>query len=378
MNFTSSFLLSSYLTSDFHCGFITFDTPFNDWIKTYQQKLSNDTLLFNTSSLSNDAIELHDLFREFMPKFSTENDSFHRRTQFVKNLFVIFFYSSIFIVSLIGNSLVCCVIFSNRKMLKLINNLIANLAFSDLLMTIINPLNIIRILVNNWPFSLLMCKLLPFIQVTSIYVSTFTMTIIAVNRYQALKSSKNRINIQSNQWHSLLIIISIWFPSMLLSSLFVMYNQVIEVIDNFQLTNQCQVINLEPNCRKLILSILFLAQFVIPLGITTIFYLLIGFKIWKRVSTTQEQISWPTKSKEKSIIIMVLVVIFFAVSWLPVNLYHILTDCSEQNFNSTAFLICFWFAMSSVCYNPFIYFGLSIQYRNLAKKMLKIPCLEGD
>ena len=313
-----------------------------------------------------------------MSNFSTENDPFHRRTQLVKNLFIIFFYSLIFIVSLIGNSLVCCVIFSNRKMLKLINILVANLAFSDLLMTIINPFNIIKCFINNWPFGLLMCKLFPFIQVTSIYVSTFTMTIIALNRYQALKSSfKNRINIQSNKWHSLLIIISIWFLSMLLSSPFVIYNQVIEVIDNFQLTNQCQIINLEPNSRKLILSILFLAQFIIPLGITAIVYLLIGFQIWKRIST-QEQINWHTKSKKKSIIIMVLVVIVFAVSWLPINLFHTLTDCPQQNFNSITFLICLWFAMSSVCYNPFIYFGLNIQYRNLAKKMLKIRYLEGD
>ena len=47
----------------------------------------------------------------------------------------------------------------------------------------------------------------------------------------------------------------------------------------------------------------------------------------------------------------------FAICWLPLNLYHIRanfgTDPSRHNF--TVYLIVHWLAMSSVCYNPFIY-----------------------
>lgn len=89
----------------------------------------------------------------------------------IKNSITIFAYSLIFIVSLFGNVLVCYIIFSKRKMRTKTNLLIANLTFSDLLMTLINiPFNLLRLLLDNWIFGGFMCKFLPFVQVTSVYV----------------------------------------------------------------------------------------------------------------------------------------------------------------------------------------------------------------
>ncbi len=47
----------------------------------------------------------------------------------------------------------------------------------------------------------------------------------------------------------------------------------------------------------------------------------------------------------------------FAICWLPLNLYHIRADfgTDPSRHNSTVFLMVHWLAMSSVCYNPFIY-----------------------
>ena len=47
-----------------------------------------------------------------------------------------------------------------------------------------------RILLDDWPFGALMCNLMPFAQVTSVYVSAFTMVAIALDRYQVKQTNK--------------------------------------------------------------------------------------------------------------------------------------------------------------------------------------------
>jgi hypothetical protein len=47
----------------------------------------------------------------------------------------------------------------------------------------------------------------------------------------------------------------------------------------------------------------------------------------------------------------------FAICWLPLNLYHIRADFGTDPYrhNMNIYLMVHWLAMSSVCYNPFIY-----------------------
>lgn len=86
-----------------------------------------------------------------------------------RNLLIIAFYSSIVLVSLFGNLLVCYVILKRKRMRISTNLLMTNLAVSDLLMTVINiPFNIARILLNEWPFGSALCVFVPLVQVTSV------------------------------------------------------------------------------------------------------------------------------------------------------------------------------------------------------------------
>ena len=71
------------------------------------------------------------------------------------------------------------------------------------------------------------------------------------------------------------------------------------------------------------------------------------------------------------------VVIIFAVCWLPINSFHIINDFfyfeSEAPVGFNTFLVCHWLAFSSVCWNPFIYFGLNHYYRQGLRKILSFP-----
>ena len=77
------------------------------------------------------------------------------------------------------------------------------------------------------------------------------------------------------------------------------------------------------------------------------------------------------KAKKKTVKMLLFVVLLFAVCWLPLNAYHLVVDFSfavgPSRHSSEIFFACHWLAMSSVCYNPFIYCWLNDHYRVGAK-----------
>ncbi len=123
---------------------------------------SNFNLTFGNSSYEFD-------WETFFSKYNPQNYPTYWRQKMIKNLIVIIFYSIIFIISLFGNCLVCYVILSTRQMRTVTNFYIANLTISDIMMTLINiPFNVIRFVLDDWPFGELLCKCVPFIQTTSV------------------------------------------------------------------------------------------------------------------------------------------------------------------------------------------------------------------
>lgn len=89
---------------------------------------------------------------------------------------ICFAYALIIITSILGNFLVCYVIIKMRRMHTVTNLFILNLAVSDLLITCLNiPFSLVRLLMDDWPLGSVLCQLLPFVQVTAVYVSSWTM-----------------------------------------------------------------------------------------------------------------------------------------------------------------------------------------------------------
>lgn len=64
---------------------------------------------------------------------------------------------------------------------------------------------------------------------------------------------------------------------------------------------------------------------------------------------------------------LILVVVLFALCWLPLNVYHLLREfmiLTPVFKSSTIYFFCHWLAMSSVCCNPFIYCCLNKNFRS--------------
>ncbi|RMC20389.1 hypothetical protein DUI87_01238 [Hirundo rustica rustica] len=78
---------------------------------------------------------------------------------------------------------------------------------------------------------------------------------------------------------------------------------------------------------------------------------------YHRYITTQQFVN------HHSIMMLMLVVVVFAVCWLPLNCYMVLISSLGIKTKNLLYFSLHWFAMSSTCYNPFIYCWLNESFR---------------
>ena len=100
-------------------------------------------------------------------------------------------FSSIVVVSLIGNSLIAIIVFKTPTLRKPINFMIANMAMSDLLFPIfLFPLNLVEMQADTWhisdPLYQTLCKIGFFLSTISAAVSIQSLILITVDRFGAV------------------------------------------------------------------------------------------------------------------------------------------------------------------------------------------------
>ena len=109
-----------------------------------------------------------------------------------KNIGTTFAYSLIFLVALVGNTVIGKIVYKTKTaMRKPINFLIVNMAMSDLLIPIfLIPWDVAVLYVNSWPIGGLLgqaiCKLGNFLPFASILVSIQSLVLTAVDRFGAV------------------------------------------------------------------------------------------------------------------------------------------------------------------------------------------------
>ena len=97
-------------------------------------------------------------------------------------------FTILFVAGLLGNGLVCYVVYAAPRMRTVTNLLIANMAAGDLLMTALcmPPTVLYVVLLRYWPLGDALCRLVSFAQPVSVYVSAYTLVAIAADRYRAI------------------------------------------------------------------------------------------------------------------------------------------------------------------------------------------------
>lgn len=110
----------------------------------------------------------------------------------------------------------------------------------------------------------------------------------------------------------------------------------------------------------------FILLYMLPLLIITASYATVACRLWRHNAigdTTTAQHATQRRKRRRTLAMLLLVVGVFAVCWFPLNCYVVLLS-SQAIHSSNALYFCFhWLAMSSTCYNPFIYCCLNPTFR---------------
>jgi len=95
-----------------------------------------------------------------------------------------------------GNSLVCFVVARNPAMRTPRNIFIINLAISDLTLCLFTqPFNLMKVLMPVWRLGRFMCKFVPMCAGANVFVSTISITAIALDRFQVSNSQHTLVAI---------------------------------------------------------------------------------------------------------------------------------------------------------------------------------------
>ncbi|NXP23527.1 GPR83 protein, partial [Scytalopus superciliaris] len=285
-------------------------------------------------------------------------------------------YSFIIVFSLFGNVLVCHVVIKTKRMHSATSLFIVNLAVADIMITLLNtPFTLARFVNSTWIFGKGMCHVSRFAQYCSLHVSALTLTAIAVDRHQVIMHPlKPRISTGKG----VIYITVIWIMATCFSLPHAIYQKLFTFEYSEEVT-RCLCLPDFPEPSDLFWKYLdlttFVLLYVLPLLIISAAYMTVAKKLWLRNvigDVTTEQYFVLRRKNKKTIKMLMLVVILFAVCWFPLNCYVVLLSSQAIHTNNALYFAFHWFAMSSTCYNPFIYCWLNDSFRSELKALLNM------
>lgn len=231
---------------------------------------------------------------------------------------------------------------------------------------------------SSCPVFLRICGFTKSLQILSYFVSSYSMLFIAIDRYQQIKY----INKKRYMKPAKAIALSWMIGGLFMLTTF--FNQRLSIY--FKSSSSligCEVAFVwfsGLGIRKARIILLILSQYLIPLSATGVLYYL----VWKIIQQNskesltklnQEQIMYKINSKKRTIMMLVLIVLAFALSWAPVHLIHFfnffivpLTDTTCNS--STVYAFAYFLGISSCCYNPLIYYWSNSVFREEALNLL--------
>lgn len=214
---------------------------------------------------------------------------------------IITMYSIVVLLSVTGNSIICYIVFSSKRMRTVMNFFIVSLAFSDILMAVLCiPLTFIaNLVINSWPFGETMCPIVSFIQVVAVFMSSFTLVAISFDRYFAIV---HPLRPKMTKRQACIVITAIWFLSFTIPLPTAIKARVHQYINDSNAPYFCEEMWEDVPSQSAYNIMLLLTQYFIPLLILLFTYGRIILVLWikkapgEAVSDRDQRMS---KSKKK-------------------------------------------------------------------------------
>ncbi|XP_039726846.1 neuropeptide FF receptor 1 [Pteropus medius] len=309
---------------------------------------------------------------ESAPAANLTFSSYYQHSSLVAAMFIVA-YVLIFLLCMVGNALVCFIVLKNRHMRTVTNMFILNLAVSDLLVGIFcMPTTLVDNLITGWPFDNATCKMSGLVQGMSVSASVFTLVAIAVERFRRIVHPfRQKLTLRK----ALVTIAVIWAVALLIMcpstiTLTVTREEHHFMVDARNLSYplySCWEAWPEKGMRQIYTAVLFSHIYLAPLTLIVVMYVRIARKLVKASGPGQTRGEAATEGrrgarrKARVVHMLVMVALFFTLSWLPLWALLLLIDygqLSEPQLHLVtvyAFPFAHWLAFFNSSANPIIY-----------------------
>ncbi|XP_074155417.1 endothelin receptor type B isoform X1 [Sminthopsis crassicaudata] len=295
----------------------------------------------------------------------------------------------VFVLGIIGNSTLLRIIYKNKCMRNGPNILIASLALGDLLHIITDiPINVYKLLAEDWPFGVEMCKLVPFIQKASVGITVLSLCALSIDRYRAVASWSRIKGIGVPKWTAVEIVL-IWVVSVVLAVPEAIAFDMITMEYKGKYLRICLLLpHQKTSFTQFYKSVkdwwLFSFYFCLPLAITAFFYTLMTCEMLRKKSGMQIALNDHLKQRREVAKTVFCLVLVFALCWLPLHLSRILkltiydihdpNRCELLSFLLVLDYIGINMASLNSCINPIALYLVSKRFKNCFKSCLCCWC----
>ncbi|CAB1347607.1 unnamed protein product [Coregonus sp. 'balchen'] len=275
-------------------------------------------------------------------------------------------YSLLVAVAGIGNSILLACILADKKLHNATNFFIGNLAAGDLLMCLTCvPLTASYAFDSRgWAFGRPLCHLVPLLQAATVFASVLSLTAIAVDRYVVVAHPvRRRISVGGCG----AVALGVWGLSLALAAPPSLHTRYLDLRPRGMELVVCEEFWPSSGQLRLLYSCCILvASYMIPLLSVSVSYCAISVHLRRHTLPGEPshcQQRW-SQRRRKTFSLLVASVLAFALCWLPLQVLNLLLDLDPdyhivgKRYVNVLQVCCHLVAMSSACYNPFIYASL--------------------
>ncbi|XP_069983806.1 neuropeptide SIFamide receptor-like [Penaeus vannamei] len=286
-------------------------------------------------------------------------------------------YVVVSLMGVVGNSFVVAVVVRAPRMRTVTNVFIANLAVADLLVNIIVlPTTLIANTLSAWVLGLFICKAVTYLQGVSVSASINTLVAISVDRALAI-CYPMKCQITSRTCRSIIVVI--WAFSLTITLPWAIFFTLHPIPDTDIMVCTENWPDKQSEGLYFVLANLVMC-YLLPLTVISICYILIWMKVWRRKLPGERQdvgvAMMMQRCKIKVIKMLLVVVILFALSWLP--LYVIFArlklgsepSLTEERIIHVLAPFAQWLGASNSCINPMLYAFFNDKFRAGFKAIL--------